>query len=100
MSDKKPLNLNVNDLKFHLIGKLERVEKHDGQHGLIYESLVTLPAPDAYTTPPRFFVRSSTQLAKEGQQVDIVVGIKSRYWKANSGRIIYTPELWLLDEAA
>lgn len=93
---KKP---TANELKLRLSGKLDKIEKFDGQNGPIYESLIILPAPDAYTSPPRFAIKSTTQLGKQGATVDIAVFIKSRYWKANSGKINHSPELWL-DEAA
>jgi hypothetical protein len=41
-------------------------------------------------------VKSDRQIDKQGASVDILVTIKSRYWKHNtSGKVNYTPELWL-----
>lgn len=85
-----------NELKLRLQGKLDRFEKFDGKEGPIYESLIILPAPNEYSSPHRFFVKSDRQIDKQGANVDILVTIKSRYWKHNtSGKVNYTPELWL-----
>lgn len=93
---KKP---TANDLKLRLNGKLDKVEQFDGQNGPIYESLVILPAQDAYSSPPRFAVKSTSKFGKQGSAVDVQVTVRSRYWKSNSGKINHSPELWL-DEAA
>ena len=98
MSTEKKQSLSSNDLRLKLNGKLDKVERYDGQYGPIYESLIVLPAPDAYSSPARFAVRSSSQLGKEGQPVEVPVVIKSRYWKSQKGKVNHTPELWL-DEA-
>ncbi len=99
MSEKTPATDTKkipNELKLRLQGKLDKFEKFDGQNGPIYESLIILPAPNEYSSPHRFSVKSDRQIDKQGASVDILVSIKSRYWKNNnSGKVNYTPELWL-----
>ena len=99
MSTDKKQALAANDLRLKLNGKLDKVERYDGQYGPVYECLIVLPAPDSYSSPSRFAVRSSSQLGKEGQTLEVSVIIRSRYWKSQKGKINHTPELWL-DEAA
>jgi len=99
MSEKNPVTDTKkipNELKLRLQGKLDKFEKFDGKNGPIYESLVILPAPDEYSSPHRFSVKSDRQIDKQGASVDIQVSIKSRYWRdKNTGKSNYTPELWL-----
>jgi len=96
---KTTSKLHPNDLQLRIQGRIDKVDRFDGQNGTIHEALVILPAPDQYTSPPRFQVKSSRLIGKAGEAVDITVVIRSRYFKAQSGKVHYTPEMWWDDAA-
>lgn len=92
--------LTPNDLRMRLQGRIDKVDQFDKQDGgTIHETLVILPSTDEYTSPSRFAVKSDKKIGKLGESVDLIVIVKSRYWKAQSGKVNHTPDLWM-DEAA
>lgn len=91
--------MTANELRLRLNGRIDKVERFDTQNGPIYETLVVLPSTDNFSSPFRFTVRSTRQFGQQGATADVVVQMKSRYWKSNAGKVNYSPEMWL-DEAA
>lgn len=94
MSEKPAVKSNV--IQFRLKGKLQSVDRFDGQNGPIFENLVTLPASDEFSSPTRFVVKSGHQIAQIDSMVDVLVDLRSRYWRnQKNGKPNYVPELWL-----
>lgn len=91
--------LTPNDLRMRLQGRIDKVDQFDGQNGTIHETLIVLPSMDQYSSPARFAIKSSRKIGKAGESVDVTVYVKSRYWKAQSGKVNHTPDLWLDDAA-
>jgi len=63
MADK-PLQMNHVQLK----GRIDSQRVHNGN----YYSELTTPAPDAYSKPQTFQLRSKTQLGQNGQELVVV----------------------------
>lgn len=94
MSEKPAPRSNV--IQLRLKGKLQSVERFDGQNGPIFENLVVMPAVDEYSSPIRFAVKAGHQIAQIDSMVEIQVELRSRYWRnQKNGKPNYVPELWL-----
>ena len=94
MSDKPASKSNV--IQIRLKGKLQSVDRFDGKHGPIFENLITLPSLDEYNSPTRFVVKAGHQIAQVDSMVEVLVDIRSRYWRNDkTGKPNYVPEFWL-----
>ena len=94
------VRLTPNDLRMRFQGKIDKVDQFDKKDGgTIHETLIVLPSIDQYSSPPRFAVKSDKKIGKLGESVDVNVIVKSRYWKAQSGKVNHTPDLWMDDAA-
>lgn len=63
MADNKPLPLNHVTLK----GRIDSQRIYEG----LYYTEITTPAPDAYTKPQAFQIRSKAQLGQNGQELTV-----------------------------
>jgi hypothetical protein len=91
-----PANNSMLTVRIH--GKIDKVERYDGENGPIFTSLIIIPAPDTMTSPTKMQVKSVRQFGKPEEIIDIKARVSTRYWKSkDQKKVNYTPELWLAD---
>lgn len=91
-----PANNSMLTVRIH--GKIDKVERFEGENGPIFETLLIIPAKDTMTSPTKIIVKSGRQLGKPEEMADIQARVSTRYWKSKDGKKVnYTPQLWLAD---
>lgn len=94
--EKSPANHSMLTVRIH--GKIDKIERFEGENGPIFETLLIIPAKDTMTSPTKMQVKSGRQLGKPEEMVDIKANVSTRYWKSKDGKKVnYTPQLWLAD---
>lgn len=88
---------NNTNLGVRIHGKIDKIERYDGENGTIFTTLIIVPAPDTMKSPTRLQVKSNRNLGRPEDMIDIKATVSSRYWKSNSGKVNHTPELWCND---
>lgn len=64
---------------FVLKGRIDHIQMHEGN----YFHVVTTPAPDAYSKPSRYKLRSRQQLGTEGAEVTFQVTVSGSVYEKN-----------------
>lgn len=64
---------------FTLKGRVDFVQLHEGA----YFTVVTTPAPDAYSKPSRYKLRSASQLGVPGQEITVDVTVSGSVYEKN-----------------
>lgn len=59
------------NMQFTMLARIDLTENHNNR----YYTVVTTPAPDAFSHPARFKVQSDQPLGQPGQSVEITVGV-------------------------
>jgi len=88
---------NNSNLIVRVHGKLAKIDRYDGDNGTIYTNLIIVPAPDTMKSPTKLEVKSSRNLGRVEEMIDIKATVSSRYWKSASGKVNHTPDLWCND---
>ena len=60
----------------------------------VYETLITTPASDPYSYPPRYCINSTSRLGRRDEDLTIEVEVQCRKWTDQSGRDHYPHYLW------
>lgn len=60
----------------------------------LYETLITMPAPDPYSYPPQFCVASTAKLGRKDEDLTIEAEVQCRPWTDQKGKKHYPHYLW------
>lgn len=77
-----------------LRGRVERVTQRDGASGKSYRTLLRTPAPDSYTSPGTFEVRSLKRIGAQGDEVEVECSLLGygRTYDDKEGNKVHTAE--------
>lgn len=97
MAQKSENSGSTPSLRLIVTGRVQQVTKRSGQHGDTFRTLLKTPAPDAYSTPGTFEVRSRQRIGAEGQEVQIECDLMgyARSFVTKEGETVRTSELVL-----
>jgi hypothetical protein len=81
-------------LRVVILGRVQQVTKRSGANGDTYLTLLRTPAPDAYSSPGTFLVRSKKRIAAEGAQVEVECDLLgyARSYETKDGETVRTAE--------
>lgn len=71
--------MNHQNPTFTLRCRIDHIQLHEGA----YYHVVTTPAPDAYSKPSRYKLRSRQQLGTEGAEITVTVTISGSVYEKN-----------------
>lgn len=82
------------DLRLVITGRIQQVTKRAGANGDTYSTLIKTPAPDAYSSPGTFVVRSRKRIGAEGSQVEVECDLLgyARSYETKDGETVRTAE--------
>lgn len=58
-------------MQFNMIARIDFAEQHNGK----FYTVVTTPAPDAFSHPARFKLQSPQQISQVGQSIECTVSV-------------------------
>lgn len=81
-------------LRLIITGRVQLVTRKTGPSGETFRTLVKTPAPDAYSSPGTFEVRSRKRLGAEGQEISVECDLLgyARSYKTEEGDTVRTAE--------
>jgi hypothetical protein len=81
-------------LRLIVTGRIQQVTKRSGATGDTFRTLVKTPAPDSYSSPGTFEVRSRQRIGSEGQEVKIECDLMgyARSYESKDGDTVRTAE--------
>ena len=60
----------------------------------LFETLITMPAPDPYSYPPQYCVASTSKLGRKDEDLTIEAEVQCRPWTDQKGKKHYPHYLW------
>ena len=81
-------------LRLVITGRVQQVMKRNGPSGEVFKTLLKTPAPDAYSSPGTFEVRSRKRIGGEGQEVTVECDLLgyARSYDNKDGETVRTAE--------
>lgn len=81
-------------LRLVLTGRIQQVVKRNGPSGETFRTMLKTPAPDAYSSPGTFEVRSRKRIGSEGQEVAVECDLLgyARSFETKDGETVRTAE--------
>jgi hypothetical protein len=81
-------------LRLVVSGRIQQVVKRQTQAGDVFKTLIKTPAPDSYSSPGTFEVRSRKRLGSEGQEVSVECDLMgyARQYENKDGETVKTSE--------
>jgi len=75
-------------------GRVQAVTRHQGANGETFRTLLRTPAPDSYSSPGTFEVRSRRRIGQEGQEVEVACDLLgfARSFSTKAGETVRTAE--------
>lgn len=97
MSQKNGTEGSLPALRLVVTGRIQQVVKRSGQTGDTFRTLLKTPAPDVYSAPGTFEVRSRHRIGTEGQEVRVECDLLgyARSFQTKDGDTVRTAELVL-----
>ena len=93
MAQAKEASINPG-LRLVVVGRVQSVTRRSGPNGDVYKTVVRTPAPDAYSSPGTFEVRSRSRIGAEGQQIEVECDLLgyARSYETKDGETVRTAE--------
>lgn len=85
---------NAGHLVVNIVGRVVGVTRRTGQSGDTFRTLVRTPAPDPYSSPATYELRSKRRLGQEGGVIEVqaqLIGY-SRSYESKDGDRVSTAE--------
>ena len=75
-------------------GRIDRVTQRDANGAKSFRTLIKTPAPDAYSSPGTFELRSARRLGGTGEEVEVLCNLRgySRSYDNKDGDKVQTAE--------
>jgi len=87
----------VPQLRVVVVGRIAHVSQRQSPRGTVFRTLVKTPAPDPYSQPGTFEVRSDRRIGSQGDEVSVECDLMgyARSYEAKDGATVRTSEVVL-----
>lgn len=94
MSQQEVQNGGQPALRLVVTGRVQQVMKRQTAKGDVFKTLVKTPAPDAYSSPGTFEIRSHRRLGAEGSEITVECDLLgyARSYETKDGETVRTSE--------